>query len=871
MEESKIIEAKKNKKNIRYLLAFVLPLVLCLLILYFKDVFTDPEYLFVTDLKIQHLSFLNYLKSVMTGNSSIFYSYYAGMGSPMISTLIFYCMSPLNLLLVIINDVRYAILFIYTLKISLSGLTMYMLLRSKHDTDNFVTVLFSTCYALGCFVINYFFCVFWLDSLYLAPLVMMGIDKIFKYEKINLLYIFSLSLAIICNIQMGFGLCVYSVIYYIYSFNINYDIKKDFKKFIQLSIIFAISSLCAGAISSGALLGFGIDYGKISTARKVKITTSSGTSNIGFFFKNLFTVGTLRYNYFNNYEPYVYCGLIVSFFAVLYLFNNNIDKKKRKNALGVIIVFLLGFSISFINLFWHLSAPVLLNFRYSAYLGLFLTMIAYECYINKGNLTGKDITILFISFIIGLFAIIGYLAEVHVVLSFVFLILIFGFIILAKNKGKKFEILLFVLVLAEVFCNGIFSIYNAKQLSYSKDVSLDNLKELEALNDFDDNYRVLTNYSYTENANDYMLLNSNSSLRYFSSVISGNLLNFYVANQAAAGNNNYLVSAYDSPLLLSLLGNKYFYLLEEYNNGLYNKIGEYEIESFNYSNSTLENQKVYLYENPYALSLGYVIEKDYTREDDLNIVSYQNNIIKAFTGINNNVMIQLPHEQFADDPLCAESEYPTCYVYDVTNTTKNQYIAIYSLFDRYGLFDNNVKAHLDTNKPLTLSTSAKNTKIKLESIYLFNNFEFVAATFDRTNLINSLSILQNDMLDNIKIDGNVMTGTLDSSKDGILFLSIPYDKNFKIYVDDEEVEYYSLLDDTFIGLDVKQGVHSFRMEYVDENFKWYIISSVSSIIITLILYYFINKAVTKRKIEEERLIQENQNKKRAKAKSKRKK
>ena len=133
---------------------------------------------------------------------------------------------------------QYAILFIYIIKVSLSGLTMFLLLKNKKDESNFSTILFSTCYALSSFVINYFFSVFWFDSLYLAPLVMLGIDKMFKNEKISLIYIFSLASAIICNIQMGFGLCIYSVIYYLYSYGINYDFKKDLNRFKQLGILF---------------------------------------------------------------------------------------------------------------------------------------------------------------------------------------------------------------------------------------------------------------------------------------------------------------------------------------------------------------------------------------------------------------------------------------------------------------------------------------------------------------------------------------------------------------------------------------------------------------------------------------------------------
>ena len=64
-----------------------------------------------------------------------------------------------------------------------------------------------------------------------------------------------------------------------------------------------------------------------------------------------------------------------------------------------------------------------------------------------------------------------------------------------------------------------------------------------------------------------------------------------------------------------------------------------------------------------------------------------------------------------------------------------------------------------------------------------------------------METLQENMFENIEIEKNVMTGEIDSSKSGILFLSIPYEKKFKIYVDDKKVDYYPVLDNAFIAFE----------------------------------------------------------------------
>lgn len=850
------------KKIKNYLLAFGIPFIILMLVFYFKGVLNNIEHIYVTDLRVQHIVFLNYLKEVGLGNASLFYSFFAGMGNSMLSTMIFYCISPINLLLWIIKDIRYAILYIYIIKLCLSSLTMYMLLKSKSEKDSFGTVIFSVCYALSSFAINYFFCVFWLDSLYLAPLVVLGIEKMFKTEKINLLYIFSLSLAIICNTQMGFGLCVFSLIYFIYFYYIKYT-NKEKRKLKRLGFVFIISSLCAGAISSGFLFGFGIDYMEMATARDMSITTQTGVSNIGYILKSLFTVGNLTTTYYNDAEPFIYCGLLISFFSILYLFSKEIDKRKRTLAFIVIMVFVLSFCVGFLNIFWHLSVPILLNYRYSCYLCLFLTMIAYECYNVKDKLVGRDITCLSIFLLISLFIIFCYSNEVYFGWSIAFLIVVFGLILLVKNKSIKFQYLLFVLVLGETFVNAYLSIYTAEQLTFAKDVSYDSLLYLDSLNDFDDGYRVMSNYSYTEFSNDSLLLGSNSSLRYFSSIINGNVTTFFNRNISAVGNNNYKLSAYDSPLLLSLFGNKYFYLTDELNNSIYNKINTYEVTAYNYDEAKDVTKNVYLYENPYALSMGYVIENDVEFEDTMSMVDYQNKIIKAFSGNDTDVIIPLEYTLNSESEDCKKSEYLSCSFYSIKNHTNNVLVYIYGLFDRYAI-DTVSLPHLDIYRPLLASSSNGNINIILEGNYYFDPTSLVVVTYDKINLVNNLEQLQENMMEDIKIDKNVLTGKINSSKDGILFLSVPYDKHFKIYVDDREVEYYGLLDNTFIGLDINSGEHSVKIEYVDGSYIVYIISSVVSLIVTVVLYYFINKKIDKKIIEEKKFEEERRNKKKKK-------
>ena len=383
--------------------------------------------------------------------------------------------------------------------------------------------------------------------------------------------------------------------------------------------------------------------------------------------------------------------------------------------------------------------------------------------------------------------------------------------------------------------------YTAMQLPFSKYSSYDSFNEIASKNNFDNNYRVMYNYSYTDNTNDTLLINKNSSLRYFSSVINGNVIAFFNRNGSNAGNNNYRISAFDSPLLVSLMGNKYFYLTEDFGNGIYKKVDAYSVKSYDYEKKIDETKDVFLYENPYALTLGYVIESDYSYEEGLDIATYQNNIIKAFTGTDKDVLFNLEYEIVEDSEECSKTQlYYSCREYRIKNTGKKRNVYVYSPLSEY-VINSSVRAYLNGMKPLAISSKDNTIDLVLRYEGDLSAENVDVFTYDEDNLLSALTSLQENSMHDIVIDKNVLTGKLDTNKDGILFLTFPYDENFKIYVDGKKVDYFSVLDKSFIGLNVTTGSHDIKVEYTNDSLALYIIASIGSLLVTLILYFVINR------------------------------
>lgn len=66
--------------------------------------------------------------------------------------------------------------------------------------------------------------------------------------------------------------------------------------------------------------------------------------------------------------------------------------------------------------------------------------------------------------------------------------------------------------------------------------------------------------------------------------------------------------------------------------------------------------------------------------------------------------------------------------------------------------------------------------------------------------------------DTSKTKDNKIVGKLHVSNDGYMFVSIPYDKGFSIYLNDKKVD-YEMVDNGFIGVKVKKGNYNVEIVY----------------------------------------------------------
>ena len=825
---------KKNlKKYLPEILTFIVPILIMLISCIVNKTYPfGKEILPKYDGYYQYAGFTSYYKNVLLGNESLFYSFKGLLGYNFYATSIYYMFNPTNLLCIFStskNILEYYT-FIILLRIGLSGFTMCKYLKYKFkNQSNLRYIIFSISYALMAYNVCYFFNYMYFDTVVLFPIVVLGIDKLI-YERKNRLYIISLTLSIISNFYIGYMVCIFSLLYFIYNIVI-YKLDKNIIK------DFIISSLLSGFMCMIIIIPEANELLK----GKALLYTSNKTEyfkfNMNFlniFYK--FLPGStsnydLKYGMVN-----IYVSLFVIILVIKYFFNKKISKKERITTLIFILFFLFSISFNLLDFAWQLfQKPIWYPNRYIFTFSFFLITVAMKEITNityKTNI--KENLIIIISFILlTLYSIIS--LKIHndnlKIISYILgIILILQYTFFLNNRNAKY--LLVMLFFIEVTTNAIFTLKimgkttTMTQYKTNEEINEKAVKHIKEIENKDNNfYRMELSTSTVHNSPS--LLNYNG-INHFNSVKNAKTLNFLnkfnyqVTDDTSVEFNNY------NPYLTSLLGIKYI-------NG--------SKDEMYYEN--VYNENPYMYLNKDALSLGYMI---YNKEFKESNSSYQNTenlinsmlntdikrykVIDNFNGEDTEIK-EIDNKKYviSKTSIKIEMEDKASNSMFLIPSRNISFVANYSIF----INDEEIKDAVIKQSPIfinkgdTYKIIIKSNLSKTE----LNSLKWYQIDYDK--YIETINELKKNEFNITKYNkDNHIEGNIDVNNDkNVLLLTIPYDKGWNIYVDDNKVN-YDICFDSFICLDLDKGKHNIKMNYVPSGFIVGLIISSLAFIVTII-------------------------------------
>ena len=824
---------KYLKKYLPEILTFIVPILIMLISCIINKTYPfGKEILPKYDGYYQYAGFTSYYKNVLLGNESLFYSFKGLLGYNFYATSIYYMFNPTNLLCIFStseNILEYYT-FIILLRIGLSGFTMCKYLKYKFkNQSNLRYIIFSISYALMAYNVCYFFNYMYFDTVVLFPIVVLGLDKLI-YERKNRLYIISLTLSIISNFYIGYMVCIFSLLYFIYNiviYKLDRNIIKDF----------IISSLLSGFMcmiiiipeASELLKGKALLYAS-SKAEYFKFNMNF----LNIFYK--FLPGSTS-NYDLEYGMVnIYVSLFVIILVIKYFFNKKISKKERITTLIFILFFLLSISFNLLDFAWQLfQKPIWYPNRYIFTFSFFLITIAMKEITNityKTNI--KENLIIIISFILlTLYSIIS--LKIHndnlKIISYILgIILILQYTFFLNNKNAKY--LLVMLFFIEVTTNAIFTLKimgkttTMTQYKTNEEINEKAVKHIKEIENKDNNfYRMELSTSTVHNSPS--LLNYNG-INHFNSVKNAKTLNFLnkfnyqVTDDTSVEFNNY------NPYLTSLLGIKYI-------NG--------SKDEMYYEN--VYNENPYMYLNKDALSLGYMI---YNKEFKESNSSYQNTenlinsmlntdikrykVIDNFNGEDTEIK-EIDNKKYviSKTSIKIEMEDKASNSMFLIPSRNISFVANYSIF----INDEEIKDAVIKQSPIfinkgdTYKIIIKSNLSKTE----LNSLKWYQIDYDK--YIETINELKKNEFNITKYNkDNHIEGNIDVNNDkNVLLLTIPYDKGWNIYVDDNKVN-YDICFDSFICLDLDKGKHNIKMNYVPSGFIVGLIISSLAFIVTII-------------------------------------
>lgn len=445
--------------------------------------------------------------------SSLFFTWHTARGSNFLTIFSYYLASPLNLIVLLFkeNSIYSAYSIITLLKPVFMALTFGIFLKHSYKKNDLSIVIFSVLWALSGFMLGSFFFINWMDSIIYFPLVILGLNRMFE-GKSTWFYSLFLGLTIISNFYIGWMVCIFCVIYLIYSFISDDDVVYEgvtapteekteekaedesvnifavFKNSYLLSTLFrfAISSLVAGAFS--AILTLPTVYSLQNTMKG----TTHHHSNIvetniwGLLSSHILPFKNI-YDYLGTNECiFAFCGIATVILCTAYFFTKGISiRKKLGNALLIAVMWISMWYYP-IYFAWHgFGEPAGIMYRFAFIYSFVLLKIAYEAFSNIKNtpifafllgalMCGVDIfaikkTMLFEYY----YAFAKYIIPL-VVFTVVFTVLL----ILISKKVKAQKVLTAILLCAIVLEAGIL---NRDNLNYKDLTNL--VKEQSAIED----------------------------------------------------------------------------------------------------------------------------------------------------------------------------------------------------------------------------------------------------------------------------------------------------------------------------------------------------------------------------------------------------
>lgn len=791
------------------------------------------------DLYEQYIAFIHQFLNALFGPEEVDYSFYFSMGMPSMPLYTYVCMSPFNLIYLLIPDPNIASAVLVIAKLSLAAYTFQYFSKKILGNNDFSSVIFAVSYALCGYTVTYYHNIMLLDGVYMLPIIFKLVVDLIKqksYQWLTLAYAYIFAV----SFYEGYIIGIFSFVFLLVMMGIEYG--REWRKY--LSCLLRLTGIVMLAVLMAAVVLVPLAGYLLWDAAPDSTPFEGLAITLPDIIKNLF-LGEMQTA--QGIFPQIYCGLIMFYLLPGFFMDRTIEGKKKVVPL-VLLCFLLICSLwGPAYLMMHgFDAPDGSGFRFSYFYSFIFTSMGCMVWNREEAVTKKHI------YFYGVLAIIFYfimhlwqknrLPEGYVSSSIMGLeinaviLLILGLFLVIKRNQKYRKVLPVITALfvsAELILNGILVSIRWDYYYVEYKVVYENWWKqtetvIDAIREEDSGmYRIqYLNEVYCNQTSlfDYM------GLGLFSSV-----------EEAKVRDTLYRLGYYTSPRVVYDHGGTTFTRM---------------IFGQKYIVRALEPDVAYNGEktwerNPEALALGYMVSEDILKVelDSENAMENQNRLIQGITGqslevfhpieegyrVESRNMMLGTYEEDGEEWWCAKIEDPENpngkLLYYVPNSSELPVYAYFAMnkstaVDVSPLLYSSVDsgsylayAFLTTPRCMELGQNEEGeavaalemNKTTTDSAYYK---EAYFAYYDDTAVTAAYEQLSGHQMEVQERKGSHIEAVVEATEDlPVLFLSIPYEKGWEIQVDGIRTEPMAVVNDTFLALSLEPGMHRIEMEY----------------------------------------------------------
>lgn len=514
---------------------------------------------------------------------------------------------------------------------------------------------------------------------------------------------------------------------------------------------------------------------------------------------------------------------------------------------------------------------------------------------KKNKLANSIIILLILLYGVGLFSTFESDKNEYTLCCIFLLVAFFSAIIYGQNKCEfKLKFATLIMIIFSVFLFGYY-VNNPRYMNYTNQFVENNeirtiisdtpSKNILYLND-DEFYRVdeiETNRSNLASA----LLNNYQGVSDYSNVLSKDFSNTMLDLENAGYQESIINYDFDGRTILdSLAAVKYISCTQ--NMESYLPYGYSLILKSTLNNGTIIN----LYKNELNLPIGYTYNSYITESDysNLNYINKQEALLDTvvleqeldgypkvkedgivFCGKQvSSPQIHLDNIQNVGDEYIVlegggsievqfqgEKNAETYLRFrNINMSQNNQYDWTWRIDNGSGnckeLFlmnDNNYYRPNTHNYTVNLGYSEearKSCKIYIPTSGVFSVDDIEIWVQDFSNYDERIHALSEDILENVEINNNIITGDITAQSDKILCLSILYDKGWSVWVDGKQSQIYKA-NGMYMAVPITKGFHQIELRYTIPGIKVGIVFSILFIIIYILYLIFYQKNLKREK------------------------